>query len=54
MNHIFDWILAGWWFQALTWDDEIPNKWKNKSRGPVTKNQIGNMDPKSAPFIAPS
>jgi len=32
-------FLSGWWFQPLqkilvSWDDEIPNIWKNKSHVP--------------------
>ena len=29
----FNEIITGWWFQPLknmTWDDDIPNIWKNK------------------------
>ena len=37
-------IQSGWWFQPLwkiwvSWDDDIPNIWENKSHVPVTTNQ---------------
>jgi hypothetical protein len=39
--------MTGWWLtypsekcEFVSWDDDIPNTWENKSHVPVTTNQM--------------